>query len=190
MLACLLVLLHTLVHSSFVAAPAPKTPIRFNLICKLGAAATYCCARLRVARANRAVTVFAVYGVSLPTLCSGLCRVHSVVPPCIHTARHCLSQARAVSHSLRFVSLHSVLSFQHFLSRQNASKQKTPPALRQSHRQSKPSLRSGLPSSATLAPLADGSRLSTTQTKKLLRYCSACFLPLRSGSRLLYLFPV
>jgi hypothetical protein len=52
-----------------------------------------------------------------------------VVPLYTHTARPCLSQARAVILLLRSTSLHSVLSFQHLLSLQNASKQKTPPAL-------------------------------------------------------------
>lgn len=183
-MACQLVLLYTLVQSSFVAAPAPKTPIRSNSICKLGAAATYCFARLLVARANRAVTVFVVaFNVAFAVFIlsfrySPFRHSHRTATP----RKSCPPFVRPVT--LYFLISSSPCLFQRTL------QTKTPPALRQSRWQSKPSLRSGLPSSATLAPLADGSRLSTTLAKKLLRFCSACFLPLRSGSRLLYLFSV
>jgi hypothetical protein len=58
--------------------------------------------------------------------------------------------------------------------------QKNAPALRQavgSHSPHFATLHCGLSVSATLAPLAVGSRLSTTQAKKSLRYRYADFLP-------------
>ncbi|MDR1761090.1 MAG: hypothetical protein LBR55_01425, partial [Bacteroidales bacterium] len=48
-------------------------------------------------------------------------------------------------------------------------------------------LHCGLSASATLAPLADGSRLSTTQAKNQRSGSGVIFCPLRFGSRLFYL---
>jgi hypothetical protein len=65
MLARLLVLLHTLVHPSFAATPAPELPIRYLLrliILDRGQPPLIVLLACGLLRANRAVTVFAVLG--------------------------------------------------------------------------------------------------------------------------------
>ncbi|MDR1591940.1 MAG: hypothetical protein LBS16_03525, partial [Prevotellaceae bacterium] len=62
---------------------------------KKGATAADCCARLRVARANRAVTVFACFvSFFCPTLLAVFAVFPLVIPlryiPAAHTAKHCL----------------------------------------------------------------------------------------------------
>ncbi|MDR1698343.1 MAG: hypothetical protein LBR75_00760, partial [Prevotellaceae bacterium] len=90
-----------------------------------------------------------------------------------------------------FRRLHFIHSFKphpcHSPQKNSTAQQKDAPALRVPRRQPQPSLRCGLPASATLAPLAVGSRLSTTQAKKSLRYAPQIFYLLRFGSGLFYL---
>lgn len=106
-----------------------------------GAAAADCCARLRVARANRAVTIFAMFRfVFLPTLFSGLCRVrfgHSATLHSLRSHRKTLfipSKSRLVLK--RSIPLRSILLLRpcrHLLCPQKnyTSQQKIAPALRQ-----------------------------------------------------------
>ena len=164
---------------------------------KWGAAAAYCCARLLVARANRAVIVFAMFcSVFCPNpfqrlwSCSLLSFLNTLTPPRI------IYNPSKSSHSFRsmclvpqHVSLHSFLHL--------PCPQKTPlhsKNIRQPcvynlgcQRPHSASLHCGLSLSATLAPLADGSRLSLRQASKALHCVPLlCYLP-SFGSRLLYL---
>lgn len=189
----------------------------------MGAVATYCCARLLVARANRAVTVFVVaFNVAFAVFILSFRKLHSV----IHTARH-PTQEPSFNRSFRYLSfrywgvcffhpqylrllycsalLHKTStphtstptaslhytphahSFRHLPFPTHApNKNSASPAVNGRHPQS--SKYSGYLCLATLAPLADGSRLSTTQAKKSLRIATPIFYLLRSGSRLFYLF--
>ena len=118
----------------------PETPIRSSQnshnYSNRGAAAAYCYARLLVVRANRAVTVFAMFRfVFLPQPFLAVFAVFVlVVPPDTHTAKHFLSQARVppfISQTT-FHKFHFVCSFSPTLA-QPAKKlhytAKTPPAL-------------------------------------------------------------
>lgn len=168
----------------------PQTPIRFNMIKKMGAAATYCFARLLVARANRAVTLFAVlHHLSHPFHRFLPCSLQSYLLALTPQSIFYPKQKPSFTYSIHCVTFRSFILALAFPVT-SVCEAKNPPALRQSRWHPKPSLRSVLPSFATLAPLAVGSRLSTTLAKKQLRYRSACFLPLRSGSGLLYLFSI
>jgi len=130
----------------------------------------------------------------LPTLLAVFAVFALVVPPDAHTAKHCLypSKSRPAS-KITFHKLHSILSAGwHLLSPQKnyTTQQKTrQPCVFHVGSRSPHSatLHCGLSASATLAPLAVGSRLSTTQAKNHSAIAPLIFYPLRSGSRLFYL---
>jgi hypothetical protein len=121
------------------------------------------------------------------TLFYGCGRIHSTT---LQSQHHTFfTRTRAVIFSILFASLHSIRSFLPLLSLQKklhfAAKKRASPALNGWHPQpSFASLHCGLFASATLAPLAVGSRLMQ-QPKNALRYRYAAFLVLRS--RLFYL---
>jgi hypothetical protein len=107
--------------------------------------------------------------------------LHSI--PAAHTAKHCLSQARAAPpQSFHFAGS---ISFIRRVGTCSARKKTTLHGKKSrqpcvfhvgSRSPHSATLHCGLFASATLAPLADGSRLSTPQAKKSLRYRYANFL--------------
>ena len=165
---------------------------------KWGAAAAYCCARLLVARANRAVIVFAMFrSVFLPQPFSAVVVVFaSFVPQSAHTTTNHIKPKQEQS----FISLNvprTSTRFAPFIPALALPTKKTTlhsKNIRQPcvsnvgcQRPHSASLHSGLSLSATLAPLADGSRLSLRQASKALHCVPLlCYLP-PFGSRLLYL---
>lgn len=165
---------------------------------KWGAAAAYCCARLLVARANRAVIVFALFRsvFFVPTLFSGCGRVR-FFRSSIRSHHHesYKTQARAVIHFAQcasylntFRSIHSCTCPAHKKTSLHGKNIRRPCVSNVGcQRPHSASLHSGLSLSATLAPLADGSRLSLRQASKALHCVPLlCYLP-PFGSRLLYL---
>ena len=232
MLACLLVLLHTLVHSSFAATSAPCNPNK--VFASLIYFYTGGSRRLLLCSpAGRCGLIgLSQFLWSLPCV---FCRVRSVIPqsciPSFTPQRH-PTQELSFNRPFRFIPLISLLgafvfsthnscgcsivplrstklhrptqkpltvqslhfsSLPHFVQpllfpTHSLPKQK----LRQPCRIRQPSAALILRAVCCQRPCSTRSRLAPLHYagKKQLRYCSACFLPLRSGSRLLYLFSV
>ncbi len=144
----------------------------------MGSAAAYCCARLRVARANRAVTLFALFRFVFLLLFSAVVVVFVSVAPQAAlfplTPPHILYPASTVIHSLHFALLHFIHSFLPLLFPQKklhcTAKNRATPA-------AKPWASGTLRVISVRHPRSTRSRLAPLHYagKKLLRYCSAYF---------------
>jgi len=121
----------------------------------------------------------------LPTLLEVFAVFALVVPPDAHTAKHCLCPSKSHPASkITFHKLHSILSaWRHLLSPQKklhftAKKTRQPCVFHVGSRSPhSATLHCGLSASATLAPLAVGSRLSTPQAKNHSAIAPLNFLP-------------
>jgi hypothetical protein len=116
--------------------------------------------------------------------------------PAAHTAKQRLSQAREPPfiRSFRFVNCTSftpssrLTCFSRKKTPLHSKKTRQPCVFHVGSRSPhSATLHCGLSASATLAPLAGGSRLYTTQAKKSLHCVTLIFYLFRSGSRLFYL---
>jgi hypothetical protein len=199
--ACRLVLFHTVAHSSFAATPAPLNPNKVFAIAhsffKRGQPPLSVCARLRVARANRAVTVFACFvSFFCPTLLAVFAVFPLVIPlryiPAAHTAKHCLSQSKSrhTFSTFRCATFRSFLPALAFPAKKLHFTAKTCASPAASGRQPQPSFRCAtLRAICVCHPRSTRRRLAPLHStgKKSLRYTPPIFYLFRSGSRLFYL---
>jgi hypothetical protein len=173
-------------HSRLLLPPSTPTGKSLTLrFFRKGAAAAYSCARLRVARANRAVTFFAVlrrlashpFQRSLPcSLWAFRCAALSTLTP-----QHRFIPSKSGHSFAPFRRLHSVRSFLHLLSRQTPTRQK------KSRQPCRFTVGSRSPHCVAGYPRLPPSLHSRTaralmqQPTNALRYRYAAFLVLRSG---------
>lgn len=198
------------IRSSLAAIFCPLKPqqgIRKTHISFIrGQTAAYCFARLLVVWANRAVTIFALFRYVFfahPFQRSLPCSFWSFLPP-LTPQNNCLIPKQECRRS--FVHFIPQATFIHSFTSSHLPKptkkfttlQKYAPALRFQRSRPQPSLQIALSflnrffplvlsASATLSPLADGSRLSLRQAEKALHCVTPLFHLPSVGSRLFYL---